>query len=277
MIQTLRSVATAIWERYRVESGAAPHVTAPLLIGLVRERNESLVLRDTLDHLARFVDGIVVFDDASNDDSVAIAKSHPNVLEVIVNRKWRTDRAKEETRNRRILLESARKYTPQWFFYCDADERFEGDIRGFLTSPESAGVDGVRISLFDAYMTEDDRTPYERGELYNFRKHYGPERRDILMIWRNRAAVHYAGVDAREPRGVDESRVVTQFYCQHYGKALSQEHWDETCEYYSQHFPSYSRKWEARKGKAIHTASDFGTGLYDWHMVKQHAIKIHPA
>jgi glycosyltransferase involved in cell wall biosynthesis len=277
VIQTLRSFARAIWQRFRVQPGAAPPVTAPLLIGLVRERNESLILRDTLDHLAGFVDGIVVFDDASIDDSVAIARNHPNVLDVIVNQKWRTDRANEETRNRHILLEWARKYMPQWFFYCDADERFEGDIRGFLTSPQSVGVDGVRISLFDAYMTEDDWAPYERGELYNFRKHYGPEWRDILMMWRNRPGVHYGGVDAREPRGVDEFRVITRFYCQHYGKAISQEHWDATCEYYSNHFPTYSRKWEARKGKAIHTTSDFGTGLYDWGTVKQHAIKIHPA
>jgi hypothetical protein len=44
------------------------------VIGLVRERNEALILKDTLDHLSQYVDGIVVYDDASTDNSVDIAK-----------------------------------------------------------------------------------------------------------------------------------------------------------------------------------------------------------
>jgi glycosyltransferase involved in cell wall biosynthesis len=276
VIRRLRSFIHTTLGGHRVEPGPLQALDSPLLIGLVRERNEALILRDTLDHLARLVDGIVLYDDASDDDSVAIARTHPKVLGIIVNKKWRNDRAKEETRNRSVLLEWARRYKPEWFLYCDADERFEGDMRQFLLSPDSENVDGIRISLFDAYMTEDDQTPYRKGEMYNLRQHFGPERRDILMIWRNRPAVHYGGVDAREPRGVPESRVVTRFYCQHYGKALSQEQWEETCEYYRQHFPAYSEKWAARRGKAIHTVSDFGNDLYDWNTVKQRGIRIHP-
>jgi hypothetical protein len=53
--------------------------------------------------------------------------------------------------------------------------------------------------------------------------------------------------------------VETSLYCQHYGKSLSVEHWEETCEYYMRHFPfdTYGRKWRDRKGRAIHTQSDF--------------------
>ena len=51
-----------------------------------------------------------------------------------------------------------------------------------------------------------------------------------------------------------------------YGKSLSIEHWEETCDYYIKHFPfdTYGRKWTERKGKAIHTESDFGRQLYEW-------------
>jgi hypothetical protein len=31
--------------------------------------------------------------------------------------------------------------------------------------------------------------------------------------------------------------VGTGLYCQHYGKSLSVDHWEETCEYYMRHFP----------------------------------------
>jgi len=277
VIGGLRSYARAVRHGYRVERGPGVRTPAPLLIGLIRERNEALVLQDTLDHLGRFADGIVVYDDASEDDSVAIAAHHPKVLHVVAAGRWRSDRVREETRNRSLLLESAREYGPRWFFYCDADERFEGDIRGFLASRAAADVDGIRVSLFDAYLTEDDQAPYRSGELFNFRRSYGPERRDILMIWRNHPAVVYRGLDAREPVGVDERRVITRFHCQHYGKALSIQHWDETCDYYSRHFPTYREKWESRKGQAIHRTSDFGTDLYDWDRVKERSIKIHPA
>jgi alkylation response protein AidB-like acyl-CoA dehydrogenase len=29
-------------------------------------------------------------------------------------------------------------------------------------------------------------------------------------------------------------------------------------------FETYGRKWQERKGKAIHTVSDFGRPLYEW-------------
>ena len=44
------------------------------IIGLIRIRNESLILKDTLDHFSKFVDGIIIFDDHSFDNSVSIAK-----------------------------------------------------------------------------------------------------------------------------------------------------------------------------------------------------------
>ena len=50
------------------------------------------------------------------------------------------------------------------------------------------------------------------------------------------------------------------------GKPLSIEHWEQTCDYYVTHFPyeTYGLKWKARKGRAIHTASDFGRSLLPW-------------
>lgn len=246
------------------------------VIGLTRVRNEALIIDDSLNHMAKYVDAIIIFDDASTDDTLVKALEHPKVLEIIVNKRWRRNRTFEETLNRKILHEHAKKYNPMWIVYCDADERLEGGIRPYLLSKKSDKIDGIRVSLFDAYMTARDKTAYTRGQLYNFRKFFGPEKRDILMIWRNSKRIKFDKPDAREPSGLENGTVITKFYCQHYGKALSIKHWEETCDYYVRHFPQYAEKWKERKGKAIHTHSDFGTPLYKWKDVKKRSIKIHP-
>jgi len=260
---------------YRVVRGLS-QVSAPRIVGMIRLRDEALLLNDTLDHLAGIVDTIIVFDDASTDRSVEIALAHPAVHEVIRNRSWRADnRIWEETANRRLLMQRARRLSPEWVFYSDADERFEGDIRTFLLDECPADVTSVRVSLFDAYLTESDArafTPTDR--LWNFRSRFGPERRNILMAWRLLSGVDYRLPDSREPQGITGTTVV-RFSCQHYGKALSVEQWDETCRYYMAHFPAlYRDKWAARLGKAIHTESDFGRPLYSWSDVRDHAVDI---
>ena len=92
--------------------------------------------------------------------------------------------------------------------------------------------------------------------------------------------VVYRGLDAREPTLLKDSpRILTDFYCQHYGKSLSVSHWEETCDYYVRFFPyeTYGKKWEARKGQAIHQVSDFGTELYPWNEVISQGLIIHPS
>lgn len=254
----------------------------PLIIGLIRVRNESLILSDTLEHMRSFCDFIIAYDDASTDKTYQILKKHPSVVAVIRNSKWLPnieDRLKCETQDRLELLNLAKQFNPQWFIYMDADERIIGDIKEFIKSEESANIDAVRISLFDAYLTKTDQQPYLEGPLLNFRKYYGIERRDIIMLWRNSQDITYQGLDSREPFIPNNKMVITKFYCQHYGKSLSIQHWEETCQYYIQHFPyePYGAKWENRIGKGIHELSDFDTPLYVWgDELFKNAQCIHP-
>src|SRR5687768_7262461 len=48
---------------YEIVPGGGHDIRRPRVVGMIRMRNESLILQDTLDHLARYVDAIVVFDD----------------------------------------------------------------------------------------------------------------------------------------------------------------------------------------------------------------------
>lgn len=240
-----------------------------LLVGITRVRNESLILNDTLSHISELVDVIVAYDDASTDNTLEILCGHPKVAMVVSNTRWEPDvnaRLEAETRHRGLLLSLVNTHlSSDWILCFDADERYIGNIRDTVRNMRSQEFDGIRVRLFDAYMTADDHLPYSSGqELLNFRQMFGPEKREILMLWRNLPSVHYQGLDAREPRGV--SHTITDFYCQHYGKAISIQQWEETCDYYVRHFPyeTYGKKWAYRKGKAIHTQSDFSRPLYAW-------------
>ena len=247
------------------------------IVGIIRMRNESELIQDTLDHFSKFVDGVIIYDDCSDDNSMEIALAHPLTLKLIRNKRWRAKhRAWEETANRGLAMEYAKKYNPEWFFYADCDERFEGEIREYLLNC-SQDIEGIRIQLLDAYITNNDQEPYGRGrKLYNFRKLFGIEQRDILMIWRNNGIIgyNYHYPDMREPLGFNERKIVTKFYCQHYGKALSIQQWEDTCDYYINNFPGYAEKWSQRKGQAVHSESDFGTKLLIWEEAKENAQKI---
>lgn len=239
------------------------------LVAMSRVRNESLLLQDTLDHVSTFADAIFIYDDASEDDTSDIAMNHPSVAGVIRNRRWRSgaeERLLSETRHRGLLMALAQKtLSMDWCFCFDADERYVGPIHEFIRSPSASTLNGMRVRLFDAYMTETDAAPFQRGQrLLNFRTRFGPEYRDILMLWRSCPSARYQGLDSREP--IIEGDSETMFYCQHYGKSLSVEQWEATCQYYVDHFPydSYGKKWSERRGKAIHALSDFGNSLRAW-------------
>jgi glycosyltransferase involved in cell wall biosynthesis len=240
-----------------------------LLVAMTRVRNEALILPDTLDYLGNQVDAIVAYDDASTDRTVEILRDHPKVALVIANQSWEQDvaaRKQAEGRHRGLLLDIARTELPHdWMLCFDPDERVTGNLHEFVNGLSTDDCDAVRVRLFDAYMTPDDHAPYRSDlALLDFRRFYGPEQRDILMLWRNRPEIGFAEGHGRTPGGM--RHIKTELYCQHYGKSLSVEHWEETCDYYIRHFPfeTYGKKWTERKGRAIHTESDFSRPLYAW-------------
>ncbi len=233
------------------------------ITGITRVRNESLIIADTIEHYLKYCDDIILYDDCSIDDTVAIAKRvGGHKLTVIYGDWWRTNRVMENTRHRAILLEAARDQGAEWCLCFDADERLVG------TLPPLAGA-GYRFRLFDGYLTKEYQLTYYRGDRLEFLERlWGPEYRDIVMLFRV-AAARFVGAGTREPK-LQGPTALAFVKVKHYGKCISVEQWEETCDYYANsHFPrSFRAKWAARRGKAIHTVSDFGRPLYTWSEIK---------
>ena len=146
----------------------------------------------------------------------------------------------------------------------DADERVTGDLRALLASPRARDWDGIRVRLFDAYMTPDDTRAYHSDrELLGFR-HFWPGERDILMLWQNRPEVFFAEQHAREPGGLSGCRLQTLLPAL-WKVAVSRPLGGDLRLLHSTFsVQTYGRKWLDRKGRAIHTQSDFMRPLYEW-------------
>jgi len=190
------------------------------IISLIKVRNEQSIILDTLIYLSKLSDGIVILDDKSTDNTLRIIKKYKkilNILKIIEIKKWsKKNRSLLETVHRQILLNNGRKYKPKWFIYHDADERIENpeNLKSFLLKNINSYFDGIKINLFDAYITKNDYKPIRmNNNLINFRKYFGPEIRKIVMIFKNKSYINFKGIDSRESAGMKKI-IETNFYCQ---------------------------------------------------------------
>jgi glycosyltransferase involved in cell wall biosynthesis len=233
-----------------------------MIVGITRIRNEENIIQNTLDHVAKLVDKIYVYDDCSTDNTVAICEAHPVVEKVIKGTTWASTpkgRNIAEGALRQIVYEEAVKGGATWVYYFDADEYVEFNYVGF-------NVDSYSFRLFDFYITEEDKE-----KSYLERKWMGPEYRDIPMLFRVKPGIKFT---QRIPQGIGRSELGG--FVKHYGKAISVEQWEEACNYYGNlrwNMPRYKalqQRWLNRKGKAIHTVSDFGGKLIQWKDKNKH-------
>lgn len=233
-----------------------------MLIGITRVRNEALIIGDTVRHYLERCERIVLYDDCSTDDTVAVARAAGgDRIEVIPGDEWRQDRRPEETRHRALVLERARELGATWALCFDADERLVGELPDLRRTV----ANGYTFRLFDGYLTEAMQEPYAGGRLEELPRMWGPEYRDILILFRVSSS-RFIGDGNRCPRTDGLIKRAPGVFVKHFGKCLSVEQWEETCAYYAaEGWPEhYRRKWTKRMGQAIHTRSDRGRALRTW-------------
>lgn len=238
----------------------------PKITLISRLRNEELLLPDFLNHLDPFINEAFFFDDCSQDSSYEILRAYPKTKFIIRNNFHSRDQQFIQTTQRHLLLELVKKNTSNDFLLlAEPDEHIEFNFDK-LEEYDKQGVNGIFFKLFDAYLTPKDKAPYKkRQKLWNFRKYFGPEMREIGFLFRkDKAKYDLTMPGQRQPNII--GKTIVDGYVQHYGKAMSVKDWEEKCDYYIHSMPMLSKKWQDRKGKAIKKdyKSDFGRKLLMW-------------
>lgn len=233
----------------------------PVIRGLMKVRNEELIIKDTLDRWAEIcTGGIYIYDDVSSDKTVEIALAHPSVKAVVQGDYWDPDREKAEWFNRQRVLERAQQDAARddWFVYFDCDEHLYNFTEfNLFTRPD---VKAIACRLYDFYITPEDK-----DLSYLKREWIGPEFRTIVFFFRNSQYISYDKPDQRIVNLEPGIHIPIHGDIKHYGKSISVDQWEKTCDYYIRFWPKYSDKWRKRKGRAVHEGfSDFGNPLIKW-------------
>lgn len=136
------------------------------LVGFLQIHNESEngnLLR-VLNHMKKFCDEIVIYDDGSTDDSVEIASRYTKHII-----KGKTNDFKNELEHKQQLLNLALPLNPDWIVWLDADEVFDRDgeiygIRALCNFGNAKGIDGFSFQEFNLWKTTDK---YRVDELWH--------------------------------------------------------------------------------------------------------------
>lgn len=224
------------------------------IVAISRVRNEEEIIKHTLMHVSEFADVIIILDDCSTDNTYQICTHFPEVKKIIRKNTWVSNpliRSRLEGTHRTELYKEALKYNPEWIYVFDADEfAYFEDIK--------FDKDAYKLKLWDYYITPDDV-----NEKWYKRTKIGCEYREILMLFRPHHKIRFL---SRSPVLPIRYRIETQGSVKHYGKAISVEEWERTCNYYINHrtINGFKQRWTKRIGKAVHTKSDFGNDLILW-------------
>lgn len=117
-------------------------------------------INETLDHVAKFSDGIILLDDGSSDDTFEKA-AHPKLL--IKAKKRRI--GFNDLENRNILLNIGSFVPAEWFYFIDTDERFDERFE----PPAQAADCGADLILFSIIHIWDHPDRYRMDYPYSRR------------------------------------------------------------------------------------------------------------
>ena len=187
----------------------------PLLIASLIIRNESeWFLQRMLHHLNEIVDGFVIIDDDSDDNSAALCRSviHKNLTLVELKRSL----FHQEHKLRRFQWELTQAQNPEWILCLDADEFFEERWKDLL--PGILAQNQYKVVGFRKYDMWNE-THYRDDQLWSAHKALWPHLvRNVPQINNNfQTTNQHCG---RIPVGYDNFPIMKSILrIKHYGSA----------------------------------------------------------
>lgn len=146
------------------------HAHATKIVGLVAARNEALLIEQCIRALACYADEIVMLDDCSTDNTVAIVESLADecrVKTIIKKNSW----ARDELADKNRLLQAGRALGGTHFIVLDADEMFVATaqerfwLRRYILSLKPGQVLGFpMINVWDGieqYRDDEHCNPFD--------------------------------------------------------------------------------------------------------------------
>lgn len=122
------------------------------IICLIQTHNESHNIPNALSQLDTICDGIILLDDGSSDGTYEIADSGKLLLKVQKTRGGIFN----DLQNRNLLLQLGYLFNTEWFFFMDADERFDLRYADLRMVGKQDNIDSVSFRLIHIWNTKGE-------------------------------------------------------------------------------------------------------------------------
>jgi len=126
----------------------------PLIVGMLRVRNEGRYLSQALASASQLVDAFVVLDDGSTDNTPEICKNHPKIKKYYRQEEQRSN----EVQDNNYLLKLALALNPDWIILLDSDEVIESGGAEYIRREIEICGPEIGIFSFDfCYLWNDEK------------------------------------------------------------------------------------------------------------------------
>lgn len=122
------------------------------IVALVSAYNEEKLISDSLRHLEKYCDGIILLDDCSTDNTYVLAQSEKLLLKC----RKRERNGFNDLLNRNLLLNLAFFFQTEFYFFMDVDERFDERYSDLYTVAKNTESDTICFYLVHLWDRETD-------------------------------------------------------------------------------------------------------------------------
>jgi glycosyltransferase involved in cell wall biosynthesis len=129
-----------------------PKGGGPAMLAVMRVKNEAEHIGESLESILPLCAHAIVFDDHSDDETVAICESFGQRVEVLHS----PFRGVDEARDKNYVLERVISAVPDWVLWIDGDEVLERDGPARILEAIARGGDTTIYSLRVAYCWDGD-------------------------------------------------------------------------------------------------------------------------